>query len=121
MKAKQAIVKPKPVPQLEKHAYFCPPTEHDTKLDQLNKAIKKQALGMCFKCILFMIIQDVLLASALLVLQWTSHFFEVVIVATCVMNIFPSQKKKKKKKKKKKFHTHPCRMRHHRTLCCLLK
>ena len=39
------------------------------------------ALGMCFKCILFMIIQDVLLASALLVLQWTSHFFEVVIVA----------------------------------------
>ena len=28
-----------------------------------------------------MIIQDVLLASALLVLQWTSHFFEVVIVA----------------------------------------
>ena len=39
------------------------------------------ALGMYFKCILFMIIQDVLLASALLVLQWTSHFFEVVIVA----------------------------------------
>ena len=39
------------------------------------------ALGMCFKCILFMIIQDVLLASALLVLQWTSDFFEVVIVA----------------------------------------
>ena len=26
-------------------------------------------------------VQDVLLASALLVLQWTSHFFEVVIVA----------------------------------------
>ena len=39
------------------------------------------ALTMYFKCILFMIIQDVLLASALLVLQWTSHFFEVVIVA----------------------------------------
>ena len=39
------------------------------------------ALGMYFECILFMIIQDVLLASALLVLQWTSHFFEVVIVA----------------------------------------
>ena len=39
------------------------------------------ALGMYFKCILFTIIQDVLLASALLVLQWTSHFFEVVIVA----------------------------------------
>ena len=39
------------------------------------------ALGMYFKCILFMIIQDVLLASALLVLQWTSHFFEVVVVA----------------------------------------
>ena len=42
---------------------------------------KNDALGMCFKCILFMIIQDVLLASALLVLQWTSKFFEVVIVA----------------------------------------
>ena len=38
MKAKQATVKPKPVSQLVKHACFCPPTKHDTKLDQLNKA-----------------------------------------------------------------------------------
>ena len=44
MKAKQATVKPKPVSQLEKHACFCPPTKHDTKLDQLNKAKEKQAL-----------------------------------------------------------------------------
>ena len=44
MKAKQATVKPKPVSQLVKHACFCPPTKHDTKLDQLNKAKEKQAL-----------------------------------------------------------------------------
>ena len=44
MKAKQATVKPKPVSQLLKHAYLCPPTKHDTKLDQLNKAKEKQAL-----------------------------------------------------------------------------
>ena len=56
------------------------------------------ALGMCFKCILFMIIQDMLLASALLVLQWTSHFFEVVIVALVKWISFPPKKKKKKKK-----------------------
>ena len=54
---------------------------------------------MCFKCILFMIIQDMLLASALLVLQWTSHFFEVVIVALVKWISFPPKKKKKKKKK----------------------
>ena len=45
MKAKQATVKPKLVSQLEKHACFCPPTKHDTKLDQLNKAKEKQALS----------------------------------------------------------------------------
>ena len=48
MKAKQATVKPKPVSQLEKHACFCPPTKHDTKLDQLNKAKEKQALFFFF-------------------------------------------------------------------------
>ena len=48
MKAKQATVKPKLVSQLEKHACFCPPTKHDTKLDQLNKAKEKQALFFFF-------------------------------------------------------------------------
>ena len=33
-------------------------------------------------------------------MQWTSHFFEVVIVASC--NEYLSLPKKKKKKKKKK-------------------
>jgi len=33
-------------------------------------------------------------------MQWTSHFFEVVIVASC--NLYLSIPKKKKKKKKKK-------------------
>ena len=37
MKAKQATAHPKLVTQLERHACFCPPTMHDTKLDQLNK------------------------------------------------------------------------------------
>ena len=45
MKAKQATVKPKPVSQLEKHAYFCPPTKHDTKLDQLNKAKREASIA----------------------------------------------------------------------------
>ena len=48
MKAKQAPVKPKPISQLEKHACCCPPTKHDTKLDQLNKAKEKQALFFFF-------------------------------------------------------------------------
>ena len=42
MKAKQATVKPKLVTQLERHARFCPPTLHNTKLDQLNKAHEKR-------------------------------------------------------------------------------
>ena len=42
MKAKQATVKPKLVTQLERHAYLCPPTLHNTKLDQLNKADEKR-------------------------------------------------------------------------------
>ncbi len=37
MQAKQATTHPKLVTQLERHACFCPPTMHDTKLDQLNK------------------------------------------------------------------------------------
>ena len=44
-KKKKKTVKPKPVSQLVKHACFCPPTKHDTKLDQLNKAKEKQALS----------------------------------------------------------------------------
>jgi hypothetical protein len=38
MKAKQATIHPELVTQLEIHACSCPPTMHDTKLDQLNKA-----------------------------------------------------------------------------------
>ena len=73
------------------------PSGHQTNLRYAGTTAQSacnDALGMYFKCILFMIIQDVLLASALLVLQWTSHFFEVVVVAlTC--NEYLSLPKKK--------------------------
>jgi len=42
MKAKQATAHPKLVTQLERHACSCPPTMHDTKLDQPNKARVKE-------------------------------------------------------------------------------
>ena len=52
--AKQATVRLKLVAELERHAHCCPPTLHNTKLDQLNKASVKGGGGLVHSAHVFL-------------------------------------------------------------------